>query len=254
MNLEDLQKNWDKFGKEDPLWAILTCSKKKGNKWDIDEFFNTGISEIDAVMNHVKSLDINVAKRRALDFGCGVGRLTRPLAKYFDEVYGVDIAPSMIELANQYNDRYVDKCRYCLNESDDLKLFGDNYFDFIHTNIVLQHMEPRYSKKYIKEFTRILAPDGILVFQLPSESSRALRVLKLIKKILPPVLLDSYRKLRWGRSAVAEMETYGVKKEEVVALLEQHGVKILDIVQDHHVTASWVSFRYYVKKNKNLVS
>ncbi len=168
MNLKNLQKNWNEFGKTDPLWAILTGSDKKGKKWKTEEFFKTGVREVDSVMKYAESLSISISHRRALDFGCGVGRLTQALTNYFDEVYGVDIAPSMIKLANKYN-KYEKRCHYFLNEVNDLKLFEDNSFDFIYSNIVLQHMEPEYSKNYIKEFLRILTPEGIAIFQIPSE-------------------------------------------------------------------------------------
>ena len=39
---EELQKNWDHLGQEDPLWAILSDPEKKVGKWDITEFFDTG--------------------------------------------------------------------------------------------------------------------------------------------------------------------------------------------------------------------
>ena len=44
-----------------------------------------------------------------LDIGCGVGRLTQALSSRFDECWGVDIAPSMIESANKLN-RCPDRC------------------------------------------------------------------------------------------------------------------------------------------------
>src|SRR5262249_5547329 len=44
----------------------------------------------------------------------------------------------------------------------------DAAFDLVYSNVVLQHMEPEYSARYIHEFTRILAPGGVAVFQLPS--------------------------------------------------------------------------------------
>ena len=74
----------------------------------------------------------------------------------------------MIKLAGEYNS-HGDRCRYYVNDSDDLKLLEDNTFDFIYSNIVLQHMKPEYSKRYIREFLRVLAPGGVLVFQIPSE-------------------------------------------------------------------------------------
>ncbi|MBD1905968.1 class I SAM-dependent methyltransferase [Funiculus sociatus GB2-A5] len=168
MELEELKRNWNEFGRRDPLWAILTNPTKKGNKWEPDEFFKTGEEEIESVINYINSLGIAYSRKKALDFGCGVGRLTQALFHYFDEACGIDIAPSMIELARKYN-RYGDKCQYYVNESDDLRLFKDNSFNFIYSKIVLQHIRPEYSKNYIKEFLRILTPGGLMVFQIPSE-------------------------------------------------------------------------------------
>jgi len=102
-------------------------------------------------MRHLKELNISISTKKALDFGCGVGRLTQALAVYFDEVYGVDISPSMIELAKKYN-RYPDKCFYLINEDNQLRQFQDNTFDFIYTVITFQHIEPKYTREYIKSF------------------------------------------------------------------------------------------------------
>src|SRR5437660_12935525 len=103
MSIQELKRTWDQFGKTDPLWAILSVPDKKGNRWRLDDFFDSGIQEIDSVIEYMKSLGLAVRHQRALDFGCGVGRLTQALAKHFDEVIGLDIAPSMLQLARRYN-------------------------------------------------------------------------------------------------------------------------------------------------------
>ena len=65
-------------------------------------------------------------------------------------------------------DRFGAQCYYHLNKTTDLSLFEDNTFDFIYSNIVLQHNRPETSRKFIREFCRVLAPGGFLVFQIPS--------------------------------------------------------------------------------------
>jgi 2-polyprenyl-3-methyl-5-hydroxy-6-metoxy-1,4-benzoquinol methylase len=97
MNIEELERNWNELGGQDPLWAILTWPGKKGRKWRTDEFFETGKQEIADVMASTMSLGIPVERKRALDFGCGVGRLTQALAVHFDQVASVDIAASMLK-------------------------------------------------------------------------------------------------------------------------------------------------------------
>jgi len=254
MNIRELQKNWDEFGKIDPLWAILTWPDKKGRKWQLEEFFLTGIKTIKFIMESIESLDINIRRRRALDFGCGVGRLTQALAHYFDEVYGVDIAPSMIKLAKNYN-RYGDKCKYYLNEKDNLELFSDNYFDFIITLLTLQHMEPRYFKKYIKEFLRILAPNGLLIFQLPSEMPWQSSLKQKIKHLMPEFFLFLYRKYR-GRltQSFPIMEMYGMSPEYIFKFLNKNKAKIVTIININVIKAlkrqepKTQNFLYYVTK------
>jgi len=167
MDLKELEKHWDTLGRTDPLWAVLTDPSKRGEKWDLDEFFLTGQREISDVLNHIGSLGHTLRKGKALDFGCGVGRVTQALCNHFQECVGVDIAPSMIQLAEKYN-RHGRKCRYYLNPSQNLELFPDDTFDLIYSGLVLQHMEPNYSKGYIEEFFRVLAPGGCAVFQVPS--------------------------------------------------------------------------------------
>lgn len=172
MEIRDLKKNWDRFGRQDPLWSILTRPDKAKGRWNLDEFFRLGVEEISAVKMYLDRMVGAFSRGLALDFGCGVGRLTQALSAHFDHCIGVDIAPSMIELANKYN-LHGSRCEYVVNDAADLSIFDDDQFDFIYSNIVLQHMEPRYSKAYMREFVRILAPKGILLFQITTERSSA---------------------------------------------------------------------------------
>ena len=103
---------------------------------------------------------------RALDFGCGVGRLTRALADRFDTCDGVDVAASMVERARALNGDN-ERVRFHHNDAPDLQLFGDESFDFILALIVLQHMEPRLMRGYLREFLRVLRPGGVAYFNIP---------------------------------------------------------------------------------------
>ena len=103
-SLLELQKNWEGFAQTNPLWSICTDSEKRDQQWDIKEFFETGKSEVEKVLEHLRLLGVTLDKTApALDFGCGVGRLTRALAGHFPECWGVDISPTMIRLAEDFN-------------------------------------------------------------------------------------------------------------------------------------------------------
>jgi SAM-dependent methyltransferase len=163
--MKDLQQHWDEFGRVDPLWAILTDESKKGNRWDLAEFLATGEADVNTWLGWIQKLGVRRGSRRAMDFGCGVGRLTRPLAARFREVVGVDIAPSMIVRAQELNRQ--ENVRFVVNDGADLSQFPDGSFDLVFSFIVLQHIQPEYTRRYLEEFARVLAPGGVLAFQLP---------------------------------------------------------------------------------------
>src|SRR5687767_9352221 len=145
MNLREWQDNWDALGKDDPLWVILTDPTKKGGRWEPKDFFAAGETEINNLIADLKKTGHSFEPGVALDFGCGVGRLTQALASHFETVHGIDISPSMIEHANRFN-RFPGRVLYHVNGSNRLETFADNSIDFIYSTIVLQHIEPRFSK------------------------------------------------------------------------------------------------------------
>jgi 2-polyprenyl-3-methyl-5-hydroxy-6-metoxy-1,4-benzoquinol methylase len=134
MRLEELQKHWNAFAKSDPLWAVLTAPDNRNGGWRPERFFETGRTEIETLMHSVAALNWTGRRQRALDFGCGVGRLTQALYEYFGECCGVDIAVKMLRLADEFN-QHGPRCSYRLTATNDLRLFSDGYFDFVYCNI-----------------------------------------------------------------------------------------------------------------------
>ena len=234
MNLRELQRNWDNMGRRAPLTAVLTTRLS----WSEKDFFETGKKEIQELINDMESLDQSFPRRRALDFGCGVGRLTQSLADHYEEVFGVDIAPSMIELAEEMN-RHGGRCRYVLNDRDDLRIFGGNHFDLIYSNITLQHMEPRYAFRYIKEFLRVLSRDGLLVFHMPSE-----RTGRNTLDYLPRRASAFLQRLILGGA----MEMYGAPRNVLTEFIENLGGEVRLIKQSGGAGPSWETYEYFVAK------
>jgi 2-polyprenyl-3-methyl-5-hydroxy-6-metoxy-1,4-benzoquinol methylase len=163
LEIEALRENWEELARSIPMRSILWRQRP----WEAEEFFATGRAQVDRSMTTLRELGIEPTGR-ALDFGCGVGRLTQALAGHFDEVVGVDVAAPMIEQAKDYN-RYGERCRYVVNAADDLRQFQDASFDFVFSVIVLQHVGTALAMRYIAEFARVLRPRGVAMFQVPSE-------------------------------------------------------------------------------------
>jgi SAM-dependent methyltransferase len=242
IDLDALKGAWDAAGKDDPFWSVLSVRDKQKNRWEPQEFLQTGVDEINQVMTHLNELALDVPPRRALDFGCGPGRLTQALAAHFEQVDGVDISPSMIALAERLNQQ-SDRCRYHLNERDDLSRFADQTFDFVYSSITLQHVGPANARSYLKEFIRVLVPGGVLVFQLPGRQTGWLRRLKAFA---PAPMLDAYRRLRYHGHPAATM--YGIPREDVVRFCESNGVEVIDVQANHEAGSGWESFRYYGRR------
>src|SRR5689334_10681138 len=223
-SLQELQRTWEGLAQADPLWAICTDPAKQNRRWSREQFFATGKNEVGVVLRCVASLGVNVdGKAPALDFGCGVGRLTRALAEHFAECWGVDISPTMITLAKEFN-RDLPQCRFLVNERDRLEVLQENYFGFIYSSIVLQHMEERYIRKYLAELVRVLRPDGVLVFQLP-DSLRG----STLSRIRARMALRARLKSVFGKHGQQGMEMHCIRESAMRKLIEASGARVADV-------------------------
>jgi SAM-dependent methyltransferase len=163
----DSQRYWDRYAASDPLWAVLAFPDKSGGRWELQEFMKTGEREVALLYHRIDELQLTRPGRRALDFGCGVGRLTQALARRQERVVGADISRGMVDLARRLN-QYGDRVEYLCTAEAGLDTLPARAFDCIYSNIVLQHVVPELSVGYLEQFFRLLAPGGLLIFQLPS--------------------------------------------------------------------------------------
>lgn len=184
---------------------MLSDPTRKGRKWDLPSFFDTGRREISTLLYQLDELDITAERRLALDFGCGVGRVTQALAEHFDRVVGVDISETMVGLAGRLN-QHGTRVRYVLNPSADLAVFPSDEFSFIYTNIVLQHIPPPAAWKYLREFWRILAPGGLQIFQLPSHVKEDLNTAVIIEAMPEAAYRAEITAVNPPRTALAAAE------------------------------------------------
>jgi SAM-dependent methyltransferase len=238
------KREWDDLARLDPLWAILTDRDKQYGKWKRDEFFHSGETEINRFMTSSGF----VARRdgKALDFGCGVGRLSRALRPYFAEVYGVDISEEMVRLAREF----TPDCKFLVINDHKLRPFANNFFDFVYSNRVLQHQPSKYLvESYICEFVRVAKPRAMVVFQLPFRRRfrRILqprqRVYSLLRAVgFGPEFL--YRNLRLN-----PIRNISMAPEQVNAILDSAGA---DLVRHYPDEFNEFSMTYIALKRSPL--
>jgi ubiquinone/menaquinone biosynthesis C-methylase UbiE len=212
----------------DPMWAVLSRPGRRLS-WEREEFLDTGRREANEVVARLDALGHPRARRSALDFGCGLGRVTRGLADHFDEVIGLDIAEGMVEGARALHGD-VANLRFVQSARPDLAVLGERRFDLVYSRLVLQHVGSQdVIRSYVTEFVRVLADGGVAMFQLPvrlplrmrlqaaRRAYRALRAAGVSETTL-------YRRLR-----LHPMRMIAVPADEVREWLRAAGATVVDV-------------------------
>jgi SAM-dependent methyltransferase len=111
---------------------------------------------------------------RALEIGCGMGRLLRPLSERVASAVGVDLSQEMIARARDY---CAARPNVELHRTDGgLEFLPDASFDFVYSYIVFQHVPRKaYIQRYLREASRVLKPGGILRVQVDGRSRQFFR-------------------------------------------------------------------------------
>lgn len=244
--------NWNEMGRLDPCWAILVDPARKYGGWETEdgqkEFFATGEEVIDRLMRYLEGRGVTVSPGKSLDFGCGVGRLTRALAARFESCDGVDISESMVSRARELN-AGIRNCRFHVNPRPDLQLFESESFDFIFSTIVLQHVPTRLGiERYIAEFVRLLRPGGVMAFQLPSYIPwrRRIQPRRRLYEWLRTVGVPG--EVLYGRFGLMPIPMSFVPEAEIVALLEREGAEVVDVVAEQSAGPEIESRLYIASK------
>jgi SAM-dependent methyltransferase len=188
--LHDTDRAWRDYGRSDPYYGVLSDARYHADVIDERaraEFFASGEQDIErtfAWIRHV--LDPAFAPRRAVDFGCGLGRLALPLAKRVGHVTGVDISPDMLEEARKNCARAgVVNAEFVLSDDALSRLSGE--YDFVHSFIVFQHIPPARGEAMLTRLLDHLADGGIgaLHFTFGSRLSGTRRLVQLLRKRVP---------------------------------------------------------------------
>ena len=211
------------------MWAVLSDPAKRGGGWDLDEFLSTGEHEIDGLIKYVHTLPVKIGHERVLDFGCGLGRLTRPLAAHFGSAEGHDISQAMIDGAREINSDITNTSfRHVPYPPLPSR---DGRFDLVYCRLVLQHMETEAAMIYIREFVRILKPGGLAVFQCP--------VRALVEGEIPPSQVDLDE-----RTAYIEMHAH--PRDGIEETISASGGRMVDSYDDPCAGAAFESVTFAV--------
>jgi SAM-dependent methyltransferase len=167
--------DWQKIADEDPYWGVLSDEAYRGAALADPvqaQFFESGKRLIGDVLGFVRAhVAPSFEPDRALDFGCGVGRLLIPMARLSRHAVGVDVSPRMLEIAARHLEMEQITNTSLILGDDDLSGIQDR-FNFINSYIVLQHIPPIRGIRLIQNLLHLLDDGGIFSLQLTYAKSR----------------------------------------------------------------------------------
>jgi SAM-dependent methyltransferase len=178
---KDHAAQWEELARRDASGAVLT------NDGTPDaEFFESGEADLSALLSTIGSiLSREIALTSVLDFGCGAGRLTLPLARRAAHVVACDLAPTMLIHARRNADR-AGLHNLTFLPSDGLAALPHGSFDFVCSLLVLQYIAPSDGYALIRQLIGLLTPGGIaalhVTFGRPGAALRRLARLRLARR------------------------------------------------------------------------
>lgn len=243
--LDKLSRDWTTLGSEDPLWAVCVDADRRRGRWEIGEFMASGEAEIAAALERLDQLGMCPARTAALDFGCGVGRLTAALRGYFDSVTGVDISGSMLARAKDLLAGQPG-CTFIHNASPDLRVFPDASFDLVYSSLVLQHMPRALAVAYLTEFVRVVRPGGAVVIVVPEAHKPTLG--GAVYALAPRCVIGLVQRKIFGYPAPMQMTTLPARL--VRPVVERGGARLVASDARSGVGQHWLMKCHFISKDE----
>lgn len=187
------RSRWDRLAR-DPYYAVINTERNRRSQFDEDarrELVDSGERDIAETIEEIRRwVAPDFLPKLAVDFGCGVGRLTIPIARIAERAIGIDISEAMLDEARR-NSREAGFENTAFFTSDEY--FGSldtrDPVDFIHAFIVFQHIPPSAGLWMAAQLIRHLRPLGVgaLHFTYARRASRARQAINRLRRYVPGV-------------------------------------------------------------------
>ncbi len=157
-----MRSDWNRRAAEDAYYYAAFTRRKQAD----GEFFQSASAVLAWLESELRRLDPATGRQRALEIGCGPARLMRPMSAHFAEIHGVDVSDEMVRIAKR-NLAGLPNAFVQRTTGTDLEPFPDEYFDFVYSYAVFQHIPRReVVMAYLREAWRVLKTGAILTCHL----------------------------------------------------------------------------------------
>ncbi len=171
--VEKMREDWNARAREDANYYVAFGRRDQED----DEFQSTAGEVVHGLEWEMRRLPAGRDPRngRALEIGCGPGRLLRPMSAHFGEIHGVDISDEMVARARRRLG-HIPHAHAHVARNSNLEMFCGESFDFVYSYAVFQHIPSReVVLGYLRETWRVLKPGGFMRCQingLPESAAR----------------------------------------------------------------------------------
>ncbi|MEA2237632.1 MAG: hypothetical protein QOC81_2356 [Thermoanaerobaculia bacterium] len=233
-------RDWEELARREPYFALLDnagAPEVAGNSNATAPFFQAGEDDVAALLPAIASLlGRDVPVTRALDFGCGVGRLTLPLARRASHVVACDVAPTILEHAAR-NAESAGLHNVTFIGSDALP--GSGRFDFICSLLVFEHIPIAAGYDIVRVLLTLLAPGGVAALHIPlRRQGDTLRRLVRLRSLPENRTRGVIRHVQRRASEPAERSEY--ERRSILRCIELAGVRLVARLPIHRGEAGGV--------------
>lgn len=156
------ERYWDERARENALFYV--DNEIDYENPDAEAFWERGeevLERLVAMTGHRFG-----AGEEVLDIGCGVGRMTRALARRVRFVHGLDVSSEMLRLAREHN-AGIANADWLHGDGTSLSVVADAAVDGVFSHVVFQHLpSAEMTLGYVREMGRVLRPGGWALFQV----------------------------------------------------------------------------------------
>ena len=158
-----MRDDWNQRAQQDAYYYVAFGRRDQ----DDHEFDSTATEVVNTLEWELKRAPCEHPRaRRALEIGCGPGRLLRPMSRHFGEIHGVDVSDEMIARARERL-KGIPHAHAHAGSGSDLAQFADSSFDYVYSYAVFQHIPSRdVVFSYLHEAVRVLKPGGLVRAQV----------------------------------------------------------------------------------------
>ena len=162
----DMAEFWDERARENAAYYVDSMLDYADP--DMERFWAGGEVVVDRFAAELETPELR-PDDVVVEIGCGVGRLTRPLAARAGRVVALDVSGEMLARARELNG-HLDNVEWLLGDGVSLGGVADASADVVFSHVVFQHIpDPAITLGYVHEMGRVLRPGGWAAFQISND-------------------------------------------------------------------------------------